>query len=94
MPWDLRPDIPHGTLVIEKFRSEVLKEVIPYLGGVAASDGPVARVADLSSAGLRLDPEEEDIPLSTFFTAAEATKTEATIWSGFPKDLPTTSWIL
>jgi enterochelin esterase family protein len=45
MPWDLRPDIPHGTLVIEKFRSEVLKEVIPYLGGVAASDGPVARVA-------------------------------------------------
>jgi enterochelin esterase family protein len=45
MPWDLRPDIPHGTLVIEKFRSEVLKGVIPYLGGVAASDGPVARVA-------------------------------------------------
>src|SRR5688572_364263 len=45
MPWDLRPDIPHGTLVIEKFRSEVLKEVVPYLGGIAASDGPVARVA-------------------------------------------------
>jgi enterochelin esterase family protein len=45
MPWDLRPDIPHGTLVIEKFRSEVLKEVRPYLGGVAASDGPVARCA-------------------------------------------------
>ena len=45
MPWDLRPDIPHGTLVIEKFRSEVLKGVIPYLGGVAASDGPVARCA-------------------------------------------------
>ena len=34
MPWDLRPDIPHGTLVIEKFRSDVLKavkEVILYL---------------------------------------------------------------
>jgi enterochelin esterase-like enzyme len=45
MPWDLRPDIPHGTVVIEKFRSEVLKGVIPYLGGVAASDGPVARCA-------------------------------------------------
>jgi enterochelin esterase family protein len=45
MPWDLRPDIPHGTLVTEKFRSEVVKGVIPYLGGVAASDGPVARVA-------------------------------------------------
>ena len=92
MPWDLRPDIPHGTLVIEKFRSEVLKEVIPYLGGVAASDGPVARLPFIFRRATARP--RRSIPFSTFSTAAQATKREATIWSGFPKDLPTTSWIL
>jgi enterochelin esterase family protein len=28
MPWDLLPDIPHGTIVVEKFYSEVLNQVI------------------------------------------------------------------